>query len=301
MYDVIIVGCGPAGMTSAIYLLREGKKVLILEKETIGGKIASSFLVQNYPGFKSISGAALANSMYEQVIDLGGIVEIEEVLEVVPGKVHKVVTDIKSYEANCVIIAGGSSNRLLGLDRESDFIGNGISFCTVCDGAFYKDKTVCVVGGGNTALVNALSLAHLCKKVYVLVRKDKFKGDKKRIEDVLSTSNIEVMFDTVVDELIGDDDLEGIMVLKNGEKLKLDLEGIFVSIGQDANTDFLNGLVNLSENNYIVSDHSCKTNVKGIFACGDILDKEVRQLTTAVSDGTIAAIKAIEYLSLFKI
>ena len=297
MYDVIIIGSGPAGMTSAIYLLRDGKKVLILEKETIGGKIASSFLVQNYPGFKSISGASLANSMYEQVIDLGGIIEIEEVLEIVEGQTFKVVTDVGMYEAKSIIIASGSSNRLLGLERESDFIGNGISFCTICDGAFYKDKVVCVVGGGNTALVNALSLAQMCKKVYVLVRKDKFKGDRKRIEEVLSTTNIEVMFNTVISDLVGDDDLEGITVLKNGEKVKLDLEGIFVSIGQDANTYFLNGLINLSDNNYIVSDQTCKTNVNGIFACGDVLCKEVRQLTTAVSDGTIAAIKAIEYLN----
>ncbi len=235
--------------------------------------------------------------MYEQVLELGAVVEIEEVLEIIPGEMQRVITDMGEHEAKCIIIASGSSNRLLGLDREIDFIGNGISFCTICDGAFYKDKVVAVVGGGNTALVDALSLAHLCKKIYVLVRKDSFKGDKKRIDEVMKTPNIEVMFQTVVKKIRGNDSLEGVIIETNSLEKELKVECIFEAIGQDANTAYLKKMVDLSEQLYIISDKECKTNIPGIFACGDVLEKNVRQLTTAVSDGTVAAISAIQYLN----
>jgi len=297
MYDAIIIGCGPSGMTAAIYLLRENKKVLILEKETIGGKISSAPLVQNYPGYISVSGLELSNQMYEQVLNLGGIVEIEEAKKIVPGKIHHVITDMNEYDAKCVILASGSSHRLLGISNEEDYIGNGISFCTVCDGAFYKDGVVAVAGGGNTAIINALSLASICKHVYLLVRSAQLKGDSKRVEEVLETPNVEILYDTTIESLEGSKSLENIWIRKKERQEKLQIDALFVSIGQDANTDYLNGVVSLFQDQTILVDEDCKTNVLGIFACGDVIHKKVRQLTTAVNDGTIAALSAILYLN----
>ena len=297
MYDIVIIGAGPAGLTAAIYALREEKKVVILEKETIGGKITSSSKVENYPGFKSISGMDLANNLYEQVIDLGGEINIEEVLSIENGKVKKVITDENTYETKSIIIASGSKYKTLNLDNEEDLIGNGISFCTVCDGSFYKNKDVCVVGGANSALNSALYLSKICNKVYLIVRGPKLKGDKKVIDDVLSANNIEVLYNTTVSEYVLDsDELVAIEVNNNESKKRLNVEGVFLAIGQSPEIEYLNNLVKVDENNYIVASENCMTNIDGIFVAGDVRKKEVRQLTTAVSDGTNAAINAINYL-----
>ena len=297
MYDLVIVGAGPAGLTAAIYALREEKKVVILEKETIGGKITSSSKVENYPGFKSISGMDLANNLYEQVIDLGGEINIEEVLSIENGKVKKVITDENTYETKSIIIASGSKYKTLNLDNEEDLIGNGISFCTVCDGSFYKNKDVCVVGGANSALNSVLYLSKLCNKVYLVVRGPKLKGDKKVIDNVLSLSNVEVLYNTTVNKYILDnDELVGVEVKSNECEKRLDVEGVFLAIGQSPEIDYLNDLVKVDENNYVLASEDCITNIDGIFVAGDVRKKEVRQLTTAVSDGTNAAINAINYL-----
>lgn len=297
MYDIVIVGAGPAGLTAAIYALREEKKVVILEKETIGGKITSSSKIENYPGFKSISGMDLANNLYEQVIDLGGEINIEEVLSIENGKVKKVITDENTYETKSIIIASGSKYKTLNLDNEEELIGNGISFCTVCDGSFYKNKNVCVVGGANSALNSALYLSKLCNKVYLVVRGPKLKGDKKVIDDVLSANNIEVLYNATVNEYVLDnDELVGVEVKSNECEKKLDVEGVFLAIGQSPEIDYLNYLIKVDENNYVLASEDCITNIDGIFVAGDVRKKEVRQLTTAVSDGTNAAINAINYL-----
>ena len=297
MYDIVIIGAGPAGLTAAIYALREEKKVVILEKETIGGKITSSSKVENYPGFKSISGMDLANNLYEQVIDLGGEINIEEVLSIENGKVKKVITDENTYETKSIIIASGSKYKTLNLDNEEDLIGNGISFCTVCDGSFYKNKDVCVVGGANSALNSALYLSKICNKVYLIVRGPKLKGDKKVIDDVLSANNIEVLYNITVSEYVLDsDELVAIEVNNNESKKRLNVEGVFLAIGQSPEIEYLNNLVKVDENNYIVASENCMTNIDGIFVAGDVRKKDVRQLTTAVSDGTNAAINAINYL-----
>ena len=297
MYDIVIVGAGPAGLTAAIYALREEKKVVILEKETIGGKITSSSKVENYPGFKSISGMDLANNLYEQVIDLGGEINIEEVLSIENGKEKKVITDENTYETKSIIIASGSKYKTLNLDNEEELIGNGISFCTVCDGSFYKNKDVCVVGGANSALNSVLYLSKLCNKVYLVVRGPKLKGDKKVIDNVLSLSNVEVLYNTTVNKYILDnDELVAIEVKSNESKKRLNVDGVFLAIGQSPEIDYLNNLVKVDENNYIVASENCMTNIDGIFVAGDVRKKEVRQLTTAVSDGTNAAINAINYL-----
>lgn len=297
MYDIVIVGAGPAGLTAAIYALREEKKVVILEKETIGGKITSSSKIENYPGFKSISGMDLANNLYEQVIDLGGEINIEEVLSIENGKVKKVITDENTYETKSIIIASGSKYKTLNLDNEEDLIGNGISFCTVCDGSFYKNKDVCVVGGANSALNSALYLSKICNKVYLIVRGPKLKGDKKVIDNVLSLSNVEVLYNTTVNKYILDnDELVAIEVKSNESKKRLNVDGVFLAIGQSPEIDYLNNLVKVDENNYVLASEDCITNIDGIFVAGDVRKKEVRQLTTAVSDGTNAAINAINYL-----
>ena len=297
MYDIVIIGAGPAGLTAAIYALREEKKVVILEKETIGGKITSSSKVENYPGFKSISGMDFANNLYEQVIDLGGEINIEEVLSIENGKVKKVITDENTYETKSIIIASGSKYKTLNLDNEEDLIGNGISFCTVCDGSFYKNKDVCVVGGANSALNSALYLSKICNKVYLIVRGPKLKGDKKVIDDVLSANNIEVLYNATVNEYVLDnDELVAIEVNNNESKKRLNVEGVFLAIGQSPEIEYLNNLVKVDENNYIVASENCMTNIDGIFVAGDVRKKDVRQLTTAVSDGTNAAINAINYL-----
>lgn len=297
MYDIVIVGAGPAGLTAAIYALREEKKVVILEKETIGGKITSSSKVENYPGFKSISGMDFANNLYEQVIDLGGEINIEEVLSIENGKVKKVITDENIYETRSIIIASGSKYKTLNLDNEEELIGNGISFCTVCDGSFYKNKNVCVVGGANSALNSALYLSKLCNKVYLVVRGPKLKGDKKVIDNVLSLSNVEVLYNTTVNKYILDnDELVGVEVKSNECEKRLDVEGVFLAIGQSPEINYLNTLVKVDENNYVLASEDCITNIDGIFVAGDVRKKEVRQLTTAVSDGTNAAINAINYL-----
>lgn len=297
MYDIVIVGAGPAGLTAAIYALREEKKVVILEKETIGGKITSSSKVENYPGFKSISGMDFANNLYEQVIDLGGEINIEEVLSIENGKLKKVITDENTYETKSIIIASGSKYKTLNLDNEEELIGNGISFCTVCDGSFYKNKNVCVVGGANSALNSVLYLSKLCNKVYLVVRGPKLKGDKKVIDNVLSLSNVEVLYNTTVNKYILDnDELAAIKVKSDESEKRLDVEGVFLAIGQSPEIDYLNNLVKVDENNYIVASENCMTNIDGIFVAGDVRKKEVRQLTTAVSDGTNAAINAINYL-----
>ena len=297
MYDIVIVGAGPAGLTAAIYALREEKKVVILEKETIGGKITSSSKVENYPGFKSISGMDFANNLYEQVIDLGGEINIEEVLSIENGKVKKVITDENTYETKSIIIASGSKYKTLNLDKEEELIGNGISFCTVCDGSFYKNKNVCVVGGANSALNSVLYLSKLCNKVYLVVRGPKLKGDKKVIDNVLSLSNVEVLYNTTVNKYILDnDELVGVEVKSNECEKRLDVEGVFLAIGQSPEINYLNTLVKVDENNYVLASEDCITNIDGIFVAGDVRKKEVRQLTTAVSDGTNAAINAINYL-----
>lgn len=297
MYDIVIVGAGPAGLTAAIYALREEKKVVILEKETIGGKITSSSKVENYPGFKSISGMDFANNLYEQVIDLGGEINIEEVLSIENGKVKKVITDENTYETKSIIIASGSKYKTLNLDNEEELIGNGISFCTVCDGSFYKNKDVCVVGGANSALNSVLYLSKLCNKVYLVVRGPKLKGDKKVIDNVLSLSNVEVLYNTTVNKYILDnDELVGVEVKSNECEKRLDVEGVFLAIGQSPEIDYLNDLIKFDKNNYVLASEDCITNIDGIFVAGDVRKKEVRQLTTAVSDGTNAAINAINYL-----
>ncbi len=298
IYDIIIVGAGPAGLTAAIYALRSNKKVLVLEKETIGGQMSSSPLIENYPGFLSISGSELANNLYSQVIELGGKVELEEVLSIEFGEVKTVTTDMGKYETKSIIFATGAKYRRLGLEKEEEFIGNGISFCVACDGAFYKDKTVAVIGGGNSAVINAITLSDICKKVYVVQNLDKLSAEASLINKLNAKENAEVIYNATVQELIGDNNLSAISIVVNKtEKRELAIDGIFVSIGLLPQNDFIKDDITLDEHGYIKSDTECTTNLEGVFVAGDCRTKNVRQITTATADGSIAAINAVKYLN----
>jgi len=270
-------------------------KTLILEKESIGGQISSSPLVENYPGFEEISGSELSNNFFNQVIALGADFEIEEVKKIEDGIVKKVITDESEYEAKTVILATGARHRLLGLEREIDFIGRGVHFCTTCDGAFYKDKNVAVIGGANTAVENTIYLSSLCKKVYLICRKDKLRCEKKLIQKLESLPNVEILYNSNVKKINGEE-LESIVVDENGSNRKINVDGMFISIGLDPNNDLAKEFLDLGTNGYIQST-DCKTNIKGVFVAGDCREKEIRQLTTAVNDGTIAALLAIDYIN----
>lgn len=295
MYDSIIIGAGPAGMTAAIYLARANKKVLIIEKETIGGQISSSPLVENYPGYEGISGSVLANNMYNQVDKLGVNIELDEVTDIIPGELHTVKTLDNEFKTRTVIIATGVKYRLLGLENEIELIGNGIHFCVSCDGAFYKGKHVAVIGGGNTGIINALALADMCEKVYLIQDKDKLTGEKILQDKLKQKVNVEVITNSVVSKIIGDDKLEKI-IIKNGKKEnEIVVDGMFISIGLMPQSDFLKGIIDLDKFNYAVS-FDTKTKINGIFVAGDIRTKPFRQITTAVNDGTTSALYALEYL-----
>ena len=296
MYDIIIVGCGPAGMTAAIYAARANKKVLIIEKETIGGQMASSPLIENYPGFTSISGSELANNMYDQVCNLGVDIELEEVTSIVDGETKKVITDCNEYETKTVIIATGSKYRLLGLENEENLIGKGIHFCTACDGIFFKDKIVAVVGGGNSAVINAITLADICKKVYVIQNLEKLTCESILESNLREKNNVEIITSSVVTKLVGEDSLEGIFINANGNEEEITLDGMFISIGLTPQSEFVNKLLKINKYGYIESK-DCVTTVPGIFVAGDCRDKAFRQVTISTSDGTVAATEAINYLN----
>lgn len=296
MYDIIIIGCGPAGMTAGIYAARANKKVLIIEKETIGGQISSSPLVENYPGYKEISGSELANNMFEQVTALGVDVELDEVKKIEYGKIKKVITLDNVYESKAVIIATGSRYKLLGLKNEENLIGNGIHFCVACDGAFFKDKIVAVIGGGNSAVINAITLSDICKKVYVIQIIDKLTAESTLVEKLKEKENVEIILNAKVTELIGEDNLQAIKVNILNKVREIKLDGMFISIGLIPQSDFVKELLPINKYGYIESNN-CVTEKDGIFVAGDCRDKQIRQLTVATSDGTTAALNAIEYLN----
>lgn len=296
-YDIIVVGAGPAGICSAIYAMRAGKKVLILEKEVIGGKVSSSAIIENYPGIEEIRGAELSDKLWEQVKKLGGEIKIEEVIHIKEiGEEKEVVTKENNYMCDVVILALGTKYRRLGLENEEKFIGKGLSFCAVCDGFFYKDKIVAVVGGGNSAISNAIELSQVCKKVYVLQNLDYLTGEAISIKQLEEKENVEIKYHTTVKRLLGEERLNSIEVEENGKIEILEIDGMFVSIGQIPETTMVKNEVEMDIEEYIKIDEKGRTSKEGIFSAGDCVEKEIRQLTTAVSDGTIAALNAVRYL-----
>ena len=296
MYDIVIIGCGPAGMTSAIYAARSNKKVLILEKESIGGQMASAPLIENYPGFSSISGSELANNMFEQVSNLNVDFEIEEVTNIIDGDTKKVITDSGEYETKSVIIATGSKDRLLGLENEENLIGSGIHFCTACDGFFFKDKVCAIIGGGNSAIINAITMADICSKVYVIQNLPALTCENALLDTLKEKSNVEVIVNSTVKEIIGENKLESIKITTGSVDKEIKLDGMFISIGLVPQSDFVKTILKTNKYGYIESTN-CVTDIPGIFVAGDCRDKAFRQVTISTSDGTVAATEAINYLN----
>lgn len=298
IYDILIVGAGPAGLTAAIYARRAGKSVLVLEKDTFGGQVTFSPKLENYPGFEAISGNELAQRMLEQAMSLGADVDMDTVLEVKDGEVKTIIGENATYEAKSVIIAAGARHRRLGLPNEESLIGNGISFCAVCDGAFYKDQHVAVIGGGNTALVEIVLLAEVCRKVTVVQNLAFLTGESKMIEAVKAKENIEIIYNTVVKEYLGENALTGLRLHNDatGEESELFVDGAFLAIGTEPENKPYAAVSKLNDWGYIVSDESCQTGTPGIFVAGDCRTKAYRQVATAVSDGATAALSACRYL-----
>ena len=300
MYDIIIVGAGPAGLTAAIYARRANKSVLLLDKGAFGGQITFSPKVENFPGFDSISGSELADKLVEQALGQGAEVEIENVVEIKNLSDKKVVVteDGNEYEAKAVIIACGAKHRHLGLENEEKFIGEGISFCAVCDGAFFKDKTVALIGGGNSALQEAILLSETSKKVYVVQNLDFLTGEPQLQEILRKRENVEIILGTVVDSIKDGDSFSGITVKRvaDGVKTELELDGMFVAIGLVPENEPFETVADLDERGYIASGEDCLTKTDGIFVAGDCRAKAVRQVTTAAADGTISAIAACRYI-----
>ena len=297
MYDIIVVGAGPAGLTAALYARRAEKSVLIIERSTFGGQMTYSPKIENYPGYVSLSGNELADKMVEQVLEQGAEVEMDTVTEIRDeGDVKRVVCEGGEFEARAVILATGVKHRMLGLAGEHELVGHGISFCAVCDGAFYRDMTVAVIGGGNSALQEAILLSEGCKKVYVIQNLDILTGEVKLQNKLTSLENVEIITGANVEKLVGDDELSSIIIKTiDGEK-SLTLDGLFVAIGLIPKNEIFAPLAKLNDGGYFDTDESCKTVTEGVFVAGDCRQKSIRQITTATADGAIAALAACRYL-----
>lgn len=287
MYDIIIIGAGPSGMSAALYALRANKKVLLLEKECFGGQIINASNIENYPALPNVSGYDFATNLYNQIKSLGVILKYEEVLEVNDKK--EVITRKDTYKGKNIIIATGLKKRKLNLENEDKLLGSGISYCATCDGNFYKNKNVAVVGGGNTALEDALYLSNIASKVYLIHRRDNFRGEKKLISEVKEKNNIELILNSNITKIIGEDNLNSIEITDNRNNIsKLEIDGLFIAIGNIPDNNRFKNIIDLDENGYIIANANLKTKTDNIYVAGDTRVKTLRQLVTATSDGAIA-------------
>lgn len=296
MLDFIIIGGGTAGLSAAVYACRANKQTLVIERESFGGQIVDAPLVENYPGIPQISGAQLAADLFDQAERAGASFKCETVVGVARTGEHITVkTDRGEYTAKAVVIASGCEHRRLGVDGEDELIGAGVSYCALCDGAFFKDKIVGVVGGGNAAFSAAAYLSGLCKLVYVIHRRDSFRAEPTVVERCARLNTVRFVKNAVVKKLHGDGELTGVTLeVRTGDKLEtteLALDGLFVAVGQQPDNDAFG--VALDTSGYIVTDECCRTSVKGVYAAGDCRQKTVRQLTTAAADGAVAVSTAL--------
>ena len=286
MKDVIIIGLGASGISAAIYAKRSGLDVAVINFGMPGGIINTSSIVENYPGFKRVSGSDLAFKFFDHFNSLNIPLYNEEVVDIIDGENKKIITKSNEYIAKKVIICSGRKPRKLGIKNEDKYFGKGISNCAVCDGNLYKDKITLVVGGGNSALESILYLSDICKKVYLLVRSNRMIADESLIEKAKNKDNIEIILESRIEELVIDDDkIVGVQTTKG----KIKVEGLFINIGYEPSIGILKSLDLEMDKNYIIVDKNMETSVKGIYACGDIIKKDLYQLVTAVSDGAIAA------------
>lgn len=300
-YDVIVIGGGPSGLTAAVYAGRAGKKVLVLERYVCGGQIAFSSEVENYPGFIRISGADFASTLMEQAMNFGAEIEYDEALSVerfedLDG--FKVVTGSSQYECRTVIIATGARCRNIGVEGEDVYKGRGVSYCAVCDGAFYKDRDVVVIGGGNTALEDAIYLSEICKTVYLVHRRDEFRAEPELVNRLNQCNNVIKFMNTVPKAILGTELVESITLtdVVDNTDTTIAVNGVFVAIGRVPDTEFVADILKLNDRGYVDSGEDCTTNIAGIYVAGDCRKRQIKQLTTAVSDGTVAAMAAIDFL-----
>ena len=299
MYDIAVIGAGPAGLTAALYALRADKSVIVLEKAAFGGQITFSPKLENYPGTGTLSGNEFAEKLVEQVLDQGADIEPENVLSVSKNeKTFVVKTEDSEYEAKSVIVATGARHRMLGLENEENLVGNGISFCAVCDGAFYKDKCVAVIGGGNSALQEALLLSTLCQKVYVVQNLSFLTGEERLAKELESKDNVEIILSNVVSAFNGEDELKSICIknTESGEEKTLTLDGVFIAIGLIPQNEAFAEFIDLDSYGYADSGEDCTTRTEGLFVAGDCRKKKIRQVATAVGDGAVAALAACNYI-----
>ncbi len=298
MYDIVIIGGGPAGLTAAVYACRAGKTALVLERDGFGGQIARSARVENYPGVARIAGAALADRMVEQAISLGAEAELEEACGArreADGFCVECVSGA-SFRARAVILAAGAKPRALGLAREEELTGSGVSYCALCDGAFYKGRDVAVVGGGSAALQAALLLSETSRRVYLIHRRAEFRGEKRLAEALAKRANAELVLEARVTELLGGEELSGVAVEQNGLRRELAVEGLFVAVGGQPDNAAFAPLLRLDREGYAEAGEDCRTPTPGVFVAGDCRAKGVRQLATAVADGAVAALAAVNYV-----
>lgn len=302
MYDIIVIGGGPAGMTAALYALRNGKSVLVLEKHGFGGQITYSPKVENYPGTKEMSGNEFADKLLEQILALGAEVELEKAVALEEADGHKLVRteEGNAFEAMAVIIATGVKHRMLGLPGENELVGNGISFCAVCDGDFFSNETVCVAGGGNSALQEAILLAEKCKEVIILQDLPELTGEATLQRILKSRSNVTIETNRkIVGVQAGDDGLTGVIVEDRltGWQRTIPCEGLFIAIGLIPENGPFAGLADLNQYGYFASGEDCLTRTPGVYVAGDCRSKYIRQLTTACADGAVAALAACRYVN----
>ncbi len=293
MTDIIVIGGGPAGLTAAMYAVRRGKSVLLFEKEAYGGQISKSALVENYPAVKAVSGFDYSMNLYNQAKDFGCEFKKEKVLSVVDGDIKKVVTSKGEYECKTVVFAVGASSRKSGLSNEDALIGRGLSYCAHCDGNFFRKRDVAVIGGGSTALQDALYLSEICNKVYLVHRRNEFRGEDTLVKRVVEKENIEVIYDSTLEGAEGSPMLKSITVKNKNtaEEREIPVSGLFLAIGQEPGTKEFGDVLPLDEYGYVICDESCKVR-DGIYVCGDCRQKSLRQLTTAVADGSVAGSEA---------
>lgn len=298
--DLIIIGGGPAGLTAAMYAGRAKLNVLLLENEIVGGQVRNSYTIENYPGFKSIDGGDLADIFQEQARELGAIIDEFDSIQNIDISDDKKIIETESYiyEPKAVIVATGASPKKLPIPQESEFSGRGIHYCAICDGAIYQGKKVAVVGGGNSALEESIFLTRFAEKVYLIRRYDYFKGEQALIDEVFNHPKIEVLLNEDLIEASGNGFLESVTVknTKTQEIRSLEMNAVFGCIGTEPRTEFIKDYLNLNDQGYIIADEDMQTNIKGIYAAGDVRQKRYRQITTAVADGTIALLNAEKYI-----
>lgn len=295
IYDIIIVGAGPAGLTAAIYARRANKKVLVLEANTYGGQIINTNVIENYPVNPGISGFDFATKLYNQTKDLGAEIKFEKVIDITE---QEVITKKQAYKAKTIILATGADNRKLKLENEEKLTGKGISYCATCDGALYKNKTVAVNGGGNSALEDALYLSEIAETVYLIHRRNEFRAEQILIDQIKEKQNIKTILNSTITKINGENKLESIEIENDKkEKQTLKLDALFIAVGQVPETENFKKLININDKGYVIAGEDCKTNIPNIFVAGDNRTKTLRQLVTAASDGAIAATAAIKYIN----